>query len=139
MSMRKLADHIIAVAQEENLKITNLQLQKVMYFALKYAKNKKVFNDDELEELYDAPFYVWAYGPVCKEQYDRFKKFGSSPIIGNFDKDSSLDDLNSNIIEKLKENVFVLVDESHQEPFWDKNKDNIFGFRSNVPYELGDI
>lgn len=39
MSMEKFANHIIAVANEKQLPITNLQLQKIMYFVLRNAKN----------------------------------------------------------------------------------------------------
>ena len=35
MNMEKFANHIIAVAKENKLPITNLQLQKIMYFAFK--------------------------------------------------------------------------------------------------------
>ena len=53
MSMRKLADHIIAVAQKNSLPITNLQLQKVMYFVIKIAKQENLIDLDQLNEIYD--------------------------------------------------------------------------------------
>ena len=75
MSMEKFADHVIAVAQKNNMNITNLQLQKVMYFVLKEAKEKGTLTEKQLEELYDEKFQVWAYGPVVRGQYNRFRNF----------------------------------------------------------------
>lgn len=139
MGMEQFANHIIAVAQRHNREITNLKLQKIMYFALKNAKEKELLSDEKLKELYDEPFLVWAYGPVVKSQYDRFKKFGSSPILGVFEIDNTLDILNETILENLAKSVSRLVTESHEIPFWKQNKDRIYGFRSDVSYELGDI
>ena len=42
LNMNKFADHIIAVAKENKLPITNLQLQKIMYFTLKLAKEDNI-------------------------------------------------------------------------------------------------
>lgn len=139
MAMEILANHIIAVAQENKTSISNLQLQKIMYFAMKDAKEKQLISMDELAELYDEPFLVWAYGPVVKSQYDRFKGFGSSPIIGIFQSSPDLEKINCTIKEYLHESVSELVRKSHQVPFWKENKDKIVGFRSNVEYKLGDI
>ena len=139
MSMKMLADHIIAVAQENKTSISNLQLQKIMYFVMKDAKEKELMSMDELSELYDEPFLVWAYGPVVKSQYDRFKRFGSSPIIGLFQPSDDLKKINSTIKEYLSESVSSLVRKSHQVPFWKENEDKIVGFRSDIEYNLGDI
>lgn len=139
MTMEKFADHIIAVAQENNMSITNLQLQKVMYFVLKEAKEKGKLTTEQLEEIYDEPFQVWAYGPVVRGQYNRFRKFASAPIIGEFYQENSLISLNLIIKDFLKKNVFDLVDRSHNVSFWKKNEDQIINFTSNVNYALGDL
>lgn len=138
MSMEKFANHIIAVAQENGKSITNLQLQKVMYFVLKDARDYKILDENKLKEIYDEPFQVWAYGPVIKTQYNRFSNFGSSPIIGVFDKDHSLDDLRDTILAYLDMNVFDLVSKSHEVDFWKLNKP-IGTFRTNAEYNLGDL
>lgn len=138
MSMEKFANHVIAVAQEKNMSITNLQLQKVMYFVLKKAKENEILTPEKLKEIYDEPFQVWAYGPVVRGQYNRFKNFGSSPIIGLFEKDSSLEKLNQTIMDYLGENVFDLVRRSHEVEFWKNNKPTL-GYRTSAEYELGDL
>lgn len=139
MSMEKLANHIIAVAQEKKLSITNLQLQKVMYFTIRLARLEKSENDDELKKLYDKKFYVWKYGPVVPEIYDKYKKFGSNPITGNFSQDDEYIKWNANIENLLSISVFKLVNLSHNVEFWQKNSDKIEGYRSDVAYELENI
>lgn len=37
MNMQKLTNHIIAVANENHRTITNIQLQKILYFTLRYS------------------------------------------------------------------------------------------------------
>lgn len=139
MSMEKFANHVIAVAQENNTSITNLQLQKVMYFVLKKAKENEILTTEQLEEIYDEPFQVWAYGPVVRGQYNRFREFSSAPIIGEFEKTDEYNILNDYINNYINKNVFDLVDSSHEIPFWKNNADRIVGFTSNVSYSLGDI
>ena len=139
MTMRKLADHIIAVAQEKSLPITNLQLQKIMYFVIKFAKKEKLMDLDKLNKIYDEKFQVWEYGPVIKEEYARFKKFASEPIVGDFQASEEYRIFDDFIEELLNVSVFTLVDLSHRIPFWADNKDKIHGFRSEVTYTLDDI
>ena len=139
MSMRKLADHIIAVAQKNSLQITNLQLQKVMYFVIKIAKQENLIDLDQLNEIYDEKFQVWAYGPVIKKEYARFKKFASEPIVGDFQASEEYRVFDDFIVELLNVSVFTLVDLSHRVPFWANNKNKIHGFRSEVTYTLDDI
>ena len=54
MTMRDFANHILAVAYENNLSVSNLHLQKIMYFAIREQKD----NLELLSEMYDEPFYV---------------------------------------------------------------------------------
>lgn len=139
MSMKDFADHVIAVAQDNHTSISNLKLQKVMYFVLKEAVEKNLLTEEELNDIYDEPFLVWAYGPVVESEYNRFKGFGSSPIIGIFNKDSKFVALYDSIVKFLKESVFYLVQKSHEVEFWKNNKDKIYGFRSKVAYGIGDL
>lgn len=139
MPMIDLAHHIIAVANSEEIPVTNLQLQKVMYFTLQKAINNESLTRKQLEEMYDEPFLVWRYGPVVKNIYDEYRKFGADPIIENDEMDREFGGLNDEIIKLLNENAFMLVDKSHRENFWKKNEPKINGWRSNVAYSLNDI
>lgn len=61
LSMKKFADHIIAMAQEHGTSVSNLQLQRVMCFTLKEARDTNLLTREELNRMYDEPFLVWAY------------------------------------------------------------------------------
>lgn len=139
MSMKDFAHHIIAVANENNLPITNLQLQKVMYFTFKDALINQTYDKKWFDTVYDSPFLVWRYGPVEKDIYETYNIYGASPIIEKNEINPKFNRLNKFIIEKLKKDPFVLVNQSHQEKFWEDNKKEICGWRSDVKYSLDNI
>lgn len=139
MSMNDFAHHIIAVANENSLKVTNLQLQKVMYFSLKEALQKNLFDRKQLTELYDRPFLVWRYGPVERDIYETYKVYGADPITESQNPYSEYKFLDSFIVTELKKDPFELVNESHQEEYWEKHEKDIHGWRSNVEYSLDNV
>lgn len=137
--MNIFADHIIAVAKENHFPITNLHLQKFMYFTLKLAKEEKFIDEEVLREMYDEQFEVWTYGPVVRQQYLRFKRFASEFIIGSFQQNPNLTLLNPTILELLTVDIFTLVDISIRLPFWVKNHDKIKDGISDIKYNFDDI
>lgn len=139
MSMDEFAKHIISVVHSSGQGITNLQLQKIMYFSLQYALKNNLFTRQQVNELYDEPFLVWRYGPVVKNIYEKYKVYGSDPITENDNACQALSVLNDEIIKLSHEDVFDLVDKSHMENYWKTNENKIVGWRSNVAYSLGDI
>lgn len=73
-SASAVANYFIGKAKETALEITNLKLQKLVYFAQGYflaLKDLRLFND---------PILVWQYGPVVKSLYHEFKCFGEGQI-----------------------------------------------------------
>lgn len=139
MSMDRFARHIISVVHNSGQEITNLQLQKIMYFSLQYALRKNLFTQQQLQDIYDVPFLVWRYGPVVKNIYEKYKVYGSDPITENDNECQALSVLNDEIIKLSREDVFDLVDKSHMENHWKTNENKIVGWRSNVVYSLEDI
>lgn len=139
MSMKKFAQHIIAVANEKNLPVTNLQLQKVMYFALQKALRTNKLNKQVIEEMYDKPFLVWRYGPVEEDVYETYKVFGSDPIVEFDEQEDEYKPLNEDIVNLLNENPFDLVDKSHKEKYWKDHEPDIIGWRSDFEYDLETI
>lgn len=139
MSMKKFAQHIIAVANEKNLPVTNLQLQKVMYFALQKALKTNKLNKQVIEEMYDKPFLVWRYGPVEEDVYETYKVFGSDPIVEFDEQEDEYKPLNEDIVNLLNENPFNLIDKSHKEKYWKDHKLDIIGWRSDFEYSLETI
>lgn len=69
-----VANFIIDVAKKEDKPVTNLKLQKVLFFLQGYCLSE-----------YDTPlingnFSKWRYGPVEEEVYGDFKYYGPAPI-----------------------------------------------------------
>lgn len=75
MNAIDIANYFVVLASnvDEN-DLTNLKLQKLLYFAQgrALAKTKNPLFDEEIE--------AWALGPVVKSVYDTFKGCGNFPI-----------------------------------------------------------
>ena len=137
MSMEELANHIIAVSQENNLSVSNLELQKILYFTLRNSRN--ILDEEVFKETYDEPFLAWLYGPVAQRQNRRFRSFGCSPIIGIFNKVPKYEHLNQIILRFLKVDLFKMVDASHTHKFWKENSDEIKSGRRDIEYPLDEV
>ena len=139
LSMNLLADHILSVAQKNQKSLNNLKLQNVMYFVLKEFRDKDILSYKTLREIYDEPFLVWAYGQTVRGQFNRFKLFGSAPIIGKFEYTDELSTLDDLIVDYLDYKLIDLVKKSFENDFLKNNKKYISNFRSNIFYDFIDI
>lgn len=139
MTMMNLADHVIAVAQRENKKITNLQLQKILYFVILNGIKSGIIDNEWLKNNYDENFLVWRYGPVVESVYEKFSIFGASSIFILKEEQKEFRNLDDIIISLLNENPFNLVNKSHQHSHWLENEENIIYGRSNIPYLMEDL
>lgn len=121
--MRELADMVISRANITETPVTNLQLQKVMYFLLAFMVNgaEGEYRERAQRIFLEGNLQAWPYGPVDKPTYDKYKKFKDKPIkdenINNVETDNTL---NGWIDELLRINVFNLVRLSHTHYFWKK-------------------
>ena len=83
-----IARYIINYCNDHNIVISNLRLQKLLYFVqaafLMHNPNSPCFDNN---------IVAWSYGPVVPDVYYQFKIFGS----GNIPK-SSVANFNNNII-----------------------------------------
>ena len=132
MTMRDFANHILAVAYKNNLSVSNLHLQKVMYFAMREQKD----NHELLSEMYDEPFYVWRYGPTVPGIYRKFRIYGASSIIDKGEKDDSYSIFDKSIIKLLNEEPSSLIYKSREHTYWLAHKHKIVNGTSSVKYEL---
>lgn len=139
MGMMNLANHIIARAQRDGIGITNLQLQKVLYFCIVMGLKQGLIDKEWLENEYDEQFLVWRYGPVIEDIYERYSIFGASKIFISQNEHFEYQRLNSIIDQLLHKNVFDLVNKSHAHTHWRKNEQHIAYGRSDIPYTLEDI
>ena len=131
----KIANDIIRKCSEDGCPITNLQLQKIMYFLQReYLQSKNV-------PLFDDEIQAWQFGPVVPEVYYRYCVFGAMPIT-IIDKMADLNKCDAYIInpiieEKRKLYPWDLVEETHQEGgAWDTVYDNGRGNRKVIPTEF---
>lgn len=96
--------------------ITNLKLQKILYFAQAYYLAK--FN----KPLFNNTIEAWEYGPVIPDIYRRFKNYGGKPIISKRDN-STLSEKDKEILKEIWEtfggySASRLVDISHAHAPW---------------------
>ncbi|QDO96443.1 DUF4065 domain-containing protein [Ferrovibrio terrae] len=77
---RAVANLLLDIADSRNLKLTQLSLLKLLYFAQGWylAKNRT--------PLIKQDFEAWEYGPVIKVVRDEFKVFGKKPITARAHK-----------------------------------------------------
>ncbi len=69
-----VANNIIKKAFCENIAITPMKLQKILYFLYRdYLKENNA-------PLFAERFMTWQYGPVLLSVYQEFKNFGASAI-----------------------------------------------------------
>ena len=135
MTMKDFANHILAVAYENNLPVNNLQLQKIMYFAMRNQKDDL----ELLSEMYDEPFCVWRYGPTIPGIYKKFRIYGASSIIEKGKKDDSYSIFDESIVKLLTEEPHSLIAKSREHRYWLSNKDKIIKGTSDIKYRLENV
>lgn len=71
---RVIANEVLARAEQRGLQLTNLDLQKLVYFLHGEFLTKKG------APLVQGEFEAWQFGPVHRVLYDAFKQYASGPI-----------------------------------------------------------
>ncbi|EPB2574095.1 Panacea domain-containing protein [Campylobacter jejuni] len=120
VSALDLAKYIL---KRSNKELSNLELQKTLYFTeLDYIKK---FNEHLIEDEFEA----WRYGPVSREVYCEYRNYGANSIdkpeqenlSSILDKDE-LDVIDNAIKECNKETYWNLVEKSHKKGgAWEKS------------------
>ncbi|MBO5063468.1 MULTISPECIES: Panacea domain-containing protein [Campylobacter] len=71
-----VAAYIINLCIEKGSPVSNLQLQKILYFThLFYLKKTGT------KLITDKPFEAWQFGPVIEDVYYKYSIFAAAPII----------------------------------------------------------
>lgn len=138
-SMEQLANHTIAVANSIRLPITNLQVQKVMFFTLGMHIRQNGSIDNLVENTYETPFEKWKYGPVVESLYYELSRFKDQPIILDRNLDPEYASFTKLIGNLLTIDVFQLVRLSHKLPSWKNFEDEIMNRDYVEPYTLEEI
>lgn len=74
ISARQASDYLIAFSREVGDPLTNLKLQKLLFYAQGWFLG--LYN----RPLFDERIEAWPHGPVVPPIYGAFKKWGWSPI-----------------------------------------------------------
>ena len=73
-----LSKYIVSKCVRENCPVSNLQLQKILYYIQKeFLLHDRIAFSDEIE--------AWQFGPVVPNVYYKFCGFGAMPITNDFE------------------------------------------------------
>lgn len=100
-----LAKCIVTRCIEDGCPISNLQLQKILYFVQKdFLKRGKIAFTDDIE--------AWRFGPVVPAVYYNFCGYGAMPIYMRYD------DVKINVCEEDLTAIFSIVAEKRTMSPW---------------------
>lgn len=129
-----VADYIINYCYEKKNPISNLQLQKILYFAwIEFYKltGRSLFGD---------PMCAWQFGPVVPEVYYEYCAYGGRPINIKCETEIAKSDeliLNGIIDQYSNMSVNDLVNRTHEKGTpWDIVYKNGEGNRNVIPFQL---
>lgn len=129
-----LSKYIVTKCVRDGRPISNLQLQKILYYVQKaYLANGAQAFSDEIE--------AWQFGPVVPTSYYHFAGFGAMPIsldYGNVNIASTDQALIDPIVEAKRElSPWSLVEDTHKpNGAWSQVYKNGLGNRNVIPVEL---
>lgn len=111
-----IADYLICECRERGELLTNLKLQKLLYYAQAWRLALKG------TELFGEDFQAWVHGPVLLTQYHRFKDCKWRPIQADIAKpelDGELSQFLNEIIDVFgSESAVALEIMTHREKPW---------------------
>ena len=115
-SVAAVANRVLSVAHDKGIEVTNLKLQKLVYFVQGFALamlEHPLINDE---------IQAWTYGPVIPELYHKVKGYDADPITGTLEAGDSIEDdpdadkVIKAVVEKLGHlSVTQLVNLSHRD------------------------
>lgn len=137
MAALDVAQYIINETLNKGYPVSNLKLQKMLYFVqgVMLVNYGRPAFEDRIE--------AWQYGPVVPEVYFAYSSYGATPILLQYDEiNLDAEEKNAaNIVIKsfLKTPAFALVNETHKvnSPWYDayhSSGDNIISNESIVQY-----
>lgn len=141
MNAPNIAYYFLLKANHEGDLITNLKLQKLLY----YAQAWHLINFKK--PLFREKLLAWELGPVVREVYQEFKKYGGRPINinGRSDTKNVFGNIQKDTIDYLEEfyDIYIglsaheLVNMTHNEEPWKrayKNNSKIISLNDMEEY-----
>lgn len=127
MDVKELAIGIISYCNNNNIRISNLKLQKILYYIQGYAIK------ETHEPAFDAEIHNWQYGPVVEEVYFEYNQFRGEDIVlkdydrrdGFFKSKNAINDIVLKVLNNCKnKSAFELVEMTHKEDPWKNTRQN---------------
>lgn len=134
-SAMAVADYIIDYCSRINEPVSNLRLQKLLYFAW-----VDYYRETGASLFYDS-MYAWQLGPVVPEVYNEYCSYGGRPINLRWES-TEIKPEDAGILNKIIEKyrlvpVSVLVDRTHEpETAWYQIYDGGKGNKQKIPTDL---
>lgn len=129
-----VADYIINKCYNDEKPISNLQLQKILYFAWIEYYNKMH------KPLFIDNICAWQFGPVVPDVYYEYCVYGGRPINIKCQTDITGTDaeLLNKVVDKYVDTpISVLVEMTHKMGgAWDLTYEDGLGSRKVIPFEL---
>ena len=134
-----IAAYIIQLSNEIGEPLTNMKLQKLLYYAFSwYAVEKN-------KPLFDENIMAWKYGPVVVSVYKAYEKFGADIIKKASDGDpNALDDFTKSLVDDVfsvygNKTAIELANLTHSEAPWrdtfnPENQNTPIPFKAVVQY-----
>jgi uncharacterized phage-associated protein len=134
-----LANYILKKAQHQGHGISNLKLQKILYYVQGYYLAK--FD----EPLFPDEIQAWKLGPVVPGVYYEFSVYGSDDLVMTSEPDmgncteEEMQLIDKVINAKIHVPVRQLVDDTHQEDPWRIATSNGTNIALNTEISLSSI
>ena len=110
--------HVINYSNDKDYGISNLKLQKVLYFIQAY------FLISTRERCFKEKIEAWDFGPVIPEAYREYKQFGSGDIPTiSYVIDFNDENIWDSKVRKYKDDTIASVDKIRIEAVVDKFSD----------------
>lgn len=128
----EIASYVINWCHRHKISITNLKLQKLLYFI--QGENCRIRHTRFISD----DFYAWQLGPVIPKVYYEFAIYSSYVIPKqkcsiSFSSDE-LFIIDQTLLKYASKSTWNLVDISHSQDPWKYNY-QVFGDRSLIPYK----
>ena len=110
-NVKKVAQYIVNYYVGASSPVSNLQLQKLLYFGwIDYYKKKSAY-------LFDDVFVAWPLGPVVLDAYYEFCAYGAEPILRV--RETAVPNINTGVLDVCLARYqgrtgYSLVRESHR-------------------------
>lgn len=132
-----IAEYLVRYFEVRESSLTNLKLQKLVYYAQGIALGRYSVR------LFNEPILAWEHGPVVRELYDHYKGNGKLPISSNPSQEIQTV-LDNDLVKKILDETisiyglytpWVLRDKTHNETPWlETEKDQEIGIDKLISF-----